>query len=125
MTLPLQAVADPSTDQNFRQIAEQFPVAAGNLAKGLIFSVAGTNLKVATGLSSWTWTASTLSATKVIPHGLAAAPTFVGFTPIFEPTTVTINWRLTGTPSKTEFGCCGILSVASTTTIPFLWVALG
>lgn len=36
MTLPLQAVKDPATDQNFRQTAMQFPIQAANIAKGAV-----------------------------------------------------------------------------------------
>lgn len=40
MTLPLQAVADPATDQNHRQIAQQFPIQAANIANGAVGSKA-------------------------------------------------------------------------------------
>lgn len=81
MTLPLQAVKDAATDQNFRKLAEQFPIQPKNLAnaigkKFLKLVVPGSH-SVNFGVSSLTWTAAQSAASKEIAHGLKTTPLYV------------------------------------------------
>jgi hypothetical protein len=68
VALSLQAVHDPASDQNFRQIANQFPIQGANLA-GVLMLVSG-EAKVAVGKAEATYGGGSVEATQVITHGL-------------------------------------------------------
>jgi hypothetical protein len=49
VTLPLQAVADPATDQNFRTIGNLFPLQGGSLAKAEIVGAVSSTGSITAG----------------------------------------------------------------------------
>lgn len=88
MTVPLPwslSKDDPSgqdledrLQENFDKLAQQFPVAGGNLSNDVLrLAVTGTSRKVAFGSVSLTWTAAVSSAQATVTHGLGGAPVAV------------------------------------------------
>lgn len=101
MSLSLQAVKDPATDQNFRQIAEKFPIQGEDLsanAAGLAGGVSGagtveagsgfTVAKTATGRYK-----VTLDKALPVTAVMVASPNRTGLA----------TWLNVSGPSKTEF----------------------
>lgn len=127
MTLPLQAVADPATDQNFRQIAEQFPIQPQNVANAFLGLAVTGKHKVAWGETTVKYTSAAVESTEAsITHGLGTEKVFPFFT-----TAQTIGGRVTDYEiterTKTVFKFKGVIQTAfgSEQTITVLWLAIG
>ncbi len=76
------------------------------------------------GLGTLTFTASTLSATLTVAHGLGRPPTAVVATSVSAPAVDQIVLCNTGTWNPTSFNINAEVDAAITNTIQFAWIAL-
>jgi hypothetical protein len=137
LSIPLQAVPDEPTDQNFRQLGERFPIQRGDLGKGAVgqdqlgtaakelflqLAAAGVR-KIAFGVGSMSFSASS-SASKTITHGLGTTPTVVLVTGKTGSFQMLFN---ADTYGSTTFRAWGYWTPGSTvtTTQEFAWIAIG
>lgn len=123
MTLPLElgAIQDPNIRRAFEQVAQQFPLHSQNLANDvLVLASTGTARKVAFGTSTVTFTASTVSATTNVTHGLGVAPISVQLTSEALGIGLVVSAK-----GSTTFTAQGWTPTATSGTITFDWVAIG
>lgn len=80
MTLTFQAVRDPATDQNFRRIAQQFPITGQNLAGVLRLLFVGKGV-VNVGKAEITFGGGSPEGTQGITHELGGEPLFAHVSP--------------------------------------------
>lgn len=123
MTLPLElgGVQDPDVRRAFEEISKHFPLQPQDFANVLVLLAStGTARKDAFGVDTVTFTASTLSATKNISHGLGALPVSVQLTANSPGFGMVVTAR-----SSTTFTVQGWTGGAVSTTIGFDWRAVG
>jgi hypothetical protein len=125
LTLPLQAVDDQASDQNFRQVGERFPLQAediGKSAKQLFLQLGSAgNHKVAFGSGEVTFSASTGSVPLEVKHGLGVAPAIaIAGSGVNGPL-----YFSTQEFNGTRFKVVGHNEEAITGTRLFYWIAIG
>lgn len=128
MSLKPQAVRDTATDQNFRQIAQQFPIQAQNLADSVKelspqLQTAGSH-KEAFGSFTVTWAGGTnFSPVKEVEHGLEAVPADVHLNvtgtniAAFLPPNVWLSTDPTSTLLKIQAWANGLVTAGKTATV--------
>lgn len=125
MALSLQAVHDPATDQNFRTIADQFPIGADALIATVLRLLEGKG-SVDLGSSSVTF-AGTNEATKTVAHDLGRVPIFTFPVLNMESGSYLMAANRAGSASKTEVTFQFNVPNGGTTsgTFSFGWLAIG
>lgn len=126
MTLPLQPVPDPGTNQNFQEISKRFPLQSADIANSvknlfLRLAISG-DISVNFGSGEVTFAASATSNDTAVAHGLATTPSAVlvgsggGFAVYFSAHTV----------GATNFSARGFSpGGAFSGNRPFYWIAIG
>lgn len=88
---------------------------------GVLGSVIGSNVQVATGTGTVTFTTSTNSAATAVSHGLGRTPVFAT---AFNSTNNGVWFALVSkTSSQVSFG--GWFFTSTSGTFPFMWLAIG
>ena len=111
---------------NFEQLAELFPLQQANFANVLLLLVStGTKRKVAFGSTSVTYSASNVSATKEVTHGLGATPQIV--IPVALSFNADHNVTVAAEPGESKFSLVSrvVSGVGVTATVSVFWIAIG